>query len=268
MSARDNEAEVAAARHVTTVIGGSYEINDTGSEPGQYDAKLTTTGGRVVAMEVTSFGGDRWKQTRARIAKERGKGRHAGADLANRWLVVVVSGGDIRELEGIDELLGRLEAAGVTSFSRRYDGEDSELGEIAEALGKLDVNSANVWGTAPEADDDEPRVLVVQSERVIGTMGSLAAAVTAVFSKSDNQTKLKNAKADERHLYVFMEDGGASAVLQGAWPFDECPPDPQGVIDTLWIYSPSMSAYIFRVQPGTAEWQRFVAATGARKDPD
>jgi hypothetical protein len=83
-----------------------------------------------------------------------------------------------------------------------------------------------------------------------------------VFEKRDNQEKLARAECDERHLYVFMENGGAGAVLEGAWPLPACPADPANVIHTVWVYSPSVSAYLFRTQPGTANWERFVAASG------
>lgn len=93
--------------------------------------------------------------------------------------------------------------------------------------------------------------------------GDLVAALTALFEKRDNQEKLTRAQVDERHLYVFMEDGGASSVLEGAWPLPASPDDPEGVIDTLWIYSPSASSYLlFRNRPGTDEWEKFNTVTG------
>jgi hypothetical protein len=65
-----------------------------------------------------------------------------------------------------------------------------------------------------------------------------------------------------------MEDGGAGAVLEGMWPLPPAPSDPEGVIDVLWVYSPSVSAYVFRVVPGSADWNRFVTATGEDASPD
>jgi hypothetical protein len=88
------------------------------------------------------------------------------------------------------------------------------------------------------------------------------------LEKRDNQAKLAWAEADERHLYVFMEDGGAGAVLEGMWPLPPAPSDPESVIDLLWVYSPSASAYVFNTQPGSSDWKRFVATTGDRSDPD
>jgi hypothetical protein len=266
MNARSNDAEEAAAQAVARVLGAEYEINDTGAEPGQYDVKLTTDGGVVVALEVTSFGGDNWKQTRARIAKQRQRGTHAGRGLKNRWLVVVPTGTSIRDLQPrLDEQLGTLEATGHTTLSIPYDGANRTLATVAKALADLKVNSVNTWGEPPP--DDEPRVLLVQSERVIGTAGALPAAVAAVLQKDDNQKKLAKAECDQRHLYVFMENRGAGAVLEGAWPLPECPADPAKVIDVVWVYSPSDSAYLFRVPPGTADWKRFTAATGEEATP-
>ena len=81
-----------------------------------------------------------------------------------------------------------------------------------------------------------------------------------MLAKSDNQRKLASAECDERHLYVFIEDGSTGVVLNGLWPLPLCSVDPLGVIDALWIFSP-VSAHLFRVSPGGAGWSVFNAAT-------
>jgi hypothetical protein len=93
-------------------------------------------------------------------------------------------------------------------------------------------------------------------------VGDLVVALSALFEKRDNQQKLARAQADERHLYVFMEDGGANGVLEGAWPLPACPAGPEGVIDMLWVYSPSVSGYVFRTRPGSDEWEKYEALNG------
>jgi hypothetical protein len=242
-------------------VGGAFEINDTGNEPGQFDVGITTEGGTSIALEVTSFGGEDWKRTGARVRAEQDRGNFAGEGLRQQWLVTFPSGIGIREIEApLTEVLLRLEQEGIEGAERRYDGDDATLREVAEILGQLPVNSVFVFD--PNPTEDEPRIFLAQSLSFRGGSGDLPAAITALFAKGDNQAKLARAECDERHLYVFMEDGGASAVLEGAWPLPACPPDPAEVIDTLWVYCPSVSGYLFRTRPGSEVWERFVTLTG------
>ena len=79
----------------------------------------------------------------------------------------------------------------------------------------------------------------------------------------DNQTKLAAADVDARHLYVLIDDHAAGAALRGMWPpLPQCPPDPWGVIDMLWVFATWASTFLHRVVPGTDQWEHFVMATG------
>jgi hypothetical protein len=261
MRPRDNEAEVAAAEHVVNVVGGEFRINDTGAEPRQYDVDVTTADGTSVALEATSFGGDDWRRTAARVKAARDRGNFVGEGLQHQWWVIFPSGADLWEMdEPLTELLRRLEREGIEGVTRRYDGDDATQREVAQVLGALNISTVWVWDAEPDAD--APRILPSQSDTWVGGLGDLSAALTALFEKRDNQQKLARAKADERHLYVVMEDGGANGVLEGVWPLPACPPDPEGVIDTLWVYSASVSSLVFRVRPGTEQWEKFVSVTG------
>jgi hypothetical protein len=266
MSGRDISAEEGAARHVLAVVGGEFKLHDTGDEPGQYDVDIKTREGLTVALEVTSFGGDDWKQTSARVRKQLDSGGFAGEGLRHQWLFVFPSGSGLREIEApLTEVLQRLEGEGKDGATSTYEGDDATLREVAEILRQLPVNSVFVFD--PDPPPEEPRIFPAQSERSIGGAGALPAALAAVFEKGDNQEKLARSETDERHLYVFMEDGGASAVLEGALPLPASPEDPAGVIDTLWVYCPSVSGYLFRTRPGAEEWERFIALTGEPSTP-
>jgi hypothetical protein len=261
MAERDDSAERAAAQHVVAVVGGKYEMHDTGSEPGQHDLNITTRDGVSVALEVTSFGGDDWKQTADRVRKQLAGGAFAGEGLQRQWLVTFQSGSGVREMEApVTEVLLRLEREGRDGATRRYDGDDPSLREVADRLQAVRVNSVFVFDHDPP--DNEPRIFPAQSQSSIGGAGALPAALTAVLEKGDNQKKLARSNTDERHLYVFMEDGGASAVLEGMWPLPPSPEDPAGVIDTLWVYCPSVSGLVFRTRPADKQWEKFVALTG------
>lgn len=261
MNDRDNSAEVAAAQHVVAVVGGEYALHDTGTEPGQYDVDIKTADGVTVALEATSFGGDDWKQTADRVRKQLAGGAFAGDGLRRQWLATFQSGSGVREMEApLTEVLLRLEREGVNGATSRYDGDDATLQEVAGILGGIRVNSVFVFDNDPP--DNEPRIFPAQSQSSIGGAGALPAALSALFEKRDNQEKLARSETDERHLYVFMEDGGASAVLEGMWPPPASPEDPAGVIDTFWVYCPSASSYLFRTRPADGESQRFIAGTG------
>jgi hypothetical protein len=254
-------AEFAAARHAQAVLGGKFERHDTGAEPGQYDISMKTGRGVSVALEVTSYGGDDWKRTASRVREQMNRGNFAGEGLHHQWWVVFPTGIGVREIEDpLTEVLLRLESEGRNFANRRYQGDDKILIEIAKILQRLPVNSVSVFD--PDPPPAEPHILLSQSDSSIGTSGALPAALAAVFQKGDNQEKLARADTDERHLYVFMEHAGASAVLEGAWPLPACPEDPAGVIDTLWVYSPSVSSYLFRAHPGSDDWKKFIALTG------
>jgi hypothetical protein len=266
MMRREHDAEIAAAQHVIGVVGGEYEVNDTGKESGQYDVTIRTQTGETIALEVTSFGGDDWKRTAARVKKQLAAGTFAGKGLRHQWLVVFPSGGDVRGLEApVTEVLLRLEREERDEAMSHYEGDDQTLQEVAEALQASGINSVFVFDHDPPLT--EPRIFPVQSERSIGGAGALPAALSAVLEKGDNQRKLARAKTDERHLYVFMEDGGASAVLEGMWPLPASPDDPTGVVDAIWIYCPSVSGYLFRITPGGQDWERFAALTGEANTP-
>jgi hypothetical protein len=129
MGDSDNAAEVAAAEHVVNVLGGEFDINDTGAESGQYDVNVTTATGGSVALEVTSFGGDDWRRTAARVNAAHKRGSFAGDGLDHQWWVIFPSGIGLREIEErLTETLRRLEREGRSQATRRYDGDDATLG--------------------------------------------------------------------------------------------------------------------------------------------
>jgi hypothetical protein len=256
---RRNDSEEAAALAVLRVVGGAWEINDTGEANAQYDVTITTEQNKTIALEATSF--DSWKQTRARVSRAHEKRLFDEEGLSAQWLVVIATGIGIRELHpALEETLRVLETENRSELTVRYDGDDTRLKDAAAKLLQLGVRSVTVFD--PDPAPDEPRVLLAQSDSSIGGSGALPTALARVLAKGDNQAKLATADCDERHLYVFVEDGNAGAVLAGQWPLPECPPDPHGVLDAIWVYSPSVSGRLFRVRPGTSDWSRFEMTTG------
>lgn len=226
---------------------------------------MTARDERVIALEVTSFGGDDWQRTDARIKAAASKGT-ADLPLNTVWSVVVHSGAGIRDLQPrLTEVLNRLEEEGKLNAGAGYDGEDRLLRDASSLLADLGVSSAAVLNRAPNAN--EPKIVFSQVKRWVGTAETLPLALEAVFEKRDNQAKLAAAVADERHLFVWMEDEAAAARFQTAAPLRQCPRDPVGVVDVLWVSSLFMPGYVCRVTPGMADWNRFLAATGEQAPP-
>jgi hypothetical protein len=246
---------------VSLILKGEHTINDSGSEPGQYDVLIVAGDGRTVALEVTSFGAHDWKETRAAIEARQKKGDFQGEGLRNQWGVLFPTGTRIGPLErALTDLLARLEDQALTRATSRYDGRDRALQEVATPLAELGVSSVDVWQEEPP--EGVRCILLLQTESGIGNAGALPAALAALFDKRDNQEKLAGADCDERHLYAVLEDHGSGAVLEGLWPLPPCPADPAGVIDVLWAWSPSISGVLFSVEPGTSDWSRFSSVSG------
>jgi hypothetical protein len=259
---RSHDQEKAAAQAVQRVLGGTSELNDTGAEPRQFDVLHELDDGLRVAVEVTSSGVYDNRKAKSAIRKRARNGDLAGESLAYLWHVTVSKEKQIStlRLSELDQTLRDFEAQGLESVSSR--GAHPHYGDLASrALAQLGVESAVLWNRSPPSG--EPKILLGTSWSVIGGPESLPDALGRVLACTDNQDKLAAADADERHLYVRMEDQAAASGLRGLWPLPHCPPDPRGVIDVIWVFAPwASSALLHRVVPGTDRWQHFVMSTG------
>ena len=259
---RSHDEEEAAAQAVQRVLGGAWKLNDTGAEPGQFDVLHELDDGSLVAVEVTSSGVYDNRKSRSAIKKRARDGDLTGESLAYLWHVTVSTEKQISTLQlpQLEESLRDFEAQGlqsVTSWGAHPYYGDPE----SRALARLGVESAVLWNRSPPSD--EPKILLSTSWSVIGGPESLPDALGRVLARADNQDKLAAAAADEHHLYVRMDDQAAATGLRGVWPLPQCPSDPRGVIDFIWVFAPwASSALLHRVVPGTDHWQHFVMATG------
>jgi hypothetical protein len=254
-----SDEELAAAQAVQRVLGGTWERHDTGGKPGLFDVLHTLDDGRRIALEVTSEGSRHVDEARKAIGKRFDRDDFAGASLSWQWHLHVDANTRISALRpsDIEATLRDFEAKGIVSVSARANGDPDQ-----RSLWRLGVESALRWDANPPSD--RPRILLAPSFSVIGQNTSLGEALARVLARFDNQKKLAASDADERHLYVFLEDRAAATGLRGLWALPSCPPDPSGgVIDTVWIYAPwGASGVLHRVVPGTDEWEHFDIATG------
>lgn len=264
-SRRTHDEEEAAAQAVQRVIGGAWVVTDTGARPRQVDVIIDLEDGRRVALEVTSKGDYAVREASHAIRKRDDRGELAGESLTCQWHVSVSTQMRISTLPlpQLEATLRDFEAEGLESVSSRgVRPHYSDPGDpAARSLARLGVESAVRWNESPLPG--EPRILLGSSFSVIGEHTSLPGALKRVLERTDNQDKLAAAEADERHLYVLMDDRAAAGGLRGIWPLPQCPPDPRGVIDMIWVFAPwASSAYLHRVVPGTDRWEHFVMATG------
>jgi hypothetical protein len=257
-----SDDEVAAAEAVKRVLGGTWQPNDDGSEPSQVDVLLDLEDGRRVALEVTSEGDYDVHKARSAINKRANRGEFAGKSLSCMWYVSVSVDRRISDLSlpELEDALREFEVEGLQIVSSR--GAHPLFGDPpARNLARLGADSALLWNEAPPSG--EPRIILGPSFSVIGTHTSLPEALKRVLARTDNQDKLRAVDADERHLFIHVNDHAAASGLRGVWALPQCPPDPRGVIDSVWIFAPwASSMYLHRVVPGTDLWTHFVMATG------
>ena len=262
-----DDDELAAVQAVQRVIGGRWEATDTGERSGQVDFMFALDDDRIVALEVTSRAGAAdLREAKSAVGKRADAGAFAGDTLAHLWRVTLPAGTRISTLDmpEIEATLRDCETLGLEAVSmlllRGRHEPDHEV--VARRLERLGVESALRWNETPPLG--EPKILIGFSFSIIGEVTSLPQALKDVLALTDNQDKLAAVDADERHLYVLLHDRAAASGLGGVWSLPECPPDPRGVIDVLWVFAPwaSSTAYLHRVVPGTDRWEHFVMATG------
>jgi len=260
MGAHDDEE--AAALAVQRVVGGTWQLNDTGREPRLVDLLHDLDDRRRVAVEVTSEGSSDLRAARSAMTERAERGEFTGASLSHQWLVSLPTTTLVSSLQpGLEEALQVAEAEGLEVVSAIRQPRDRP----GRMLARLGVASAVRWDPSPPSG--RPKILLGSSFDVIGTTMSRPEALERVLARTDNQDKLAAADADERHLYLNLNDHAAASGLRGIWPLPTCPHDPRGVIDRIWIFAPwASSEVLHRVMPGTDRWEHFAMETGERLD--
>jgi tRNA threonylcarbamoyladenosine modification (KEOPS) complex Pcc1 subunit len=121
----DTEEEVAA-RAVQRALGGTWELNDTGSAHGQFDVRFEFDDGRRVALEVTSEGASDLRAARNAMNKRTDHGEFAGASLSHQWHVSLPTTTAVSSLQPqLEEALRAFETEGleVVDAGRAYTGD-------------------------------------------------------------------------------------------------------------------------------------------------
>jgi len=255
----DREQEWSAAALVLGLIGGSALMTDIpGARSRTPDFKITRAGGGTIALEVTATTVNNVASTWDAIHKE----SWSSDVLTSNWSVFIRapdrSSFPIR-INGLAEKvaphLTALECAGVDTFGPNdgLHGSDEEMAATRHLYELGVVQGCVLAAPCP----GEP------AEIAIGTVGAFSGPWVDLVNRAvereveANKEKLANASADERHLFVWVDqtDPNCQAgIILGPTPATS-PCIPNG-IDAVWIApwlpGPTVpTSTLWRVEAGT-----------------
>ena len=121
--ARCNDPEEAAARALQRVLGGTWEIHDTGERSAMFDVLHVLDDGERVALEVTSEGSFDSVTARKAIDRRVATGVFAGESLANQWHVSIDRATQV----------SKLRPAAIEKALHDFERRGSRGGELARS---------------------------------------------------------------------------------------------------------------------------------------
>jgi len=156
----------------------------------------------------------------------------AAPGCSGTWNLTLGNHANVRRVRRLaPEYLQRLEAAGLRAF---WVWESVEHPEVERIWKDLRIESGTLASELPAGQ----MILNAPGGVVSIHSDSVVEAVTEEVSKPDNVRKLRAARADEAHLFVFVNEAMTNpreAMLAGAVPLS-IPPIPDGVA-RVWIAS-------------------------------
>jgi len=125
--------------------------------------------------------------------------------LTRCWALVVENGFNSKAIQtAAAEALPRLEALGANHISIPHRIRDADHAEPLLRLWQAGVQHGTSYA-APE--DEVPWIDLGTTRSGHEPPSSMACTVQAEIDKADNRTKLASADADERHLFIWLENG-------------------------------------------------------------
>ncbi len=235
-------SEDAAAKIVAGPVMGKAEPRGTDEAPeGTHDFDIGLPDGRCLALEVTAA-----DDPDIRSVNAAGFGNEwPAAGLANDWWVViahVVGGPQVRlapVMKQIVPVLLVLEQNSVTAVDTRVrpaylrplpDSRQDVLDAVTK-LHELGVSAARPWGARRGAQAE----LFLSFSAGFGSDPEKLTELVAMLADRKAE-KLAAAKADERHLFVWLRatyPGAEIAMALGAVP--AAPPELPEAIDVIWL---------------------------------
>ena len=249
--------ETPAADLVSRLLGGTWELRDTGKVPMTHDFDINLRSGRVIALEVTSSATPELKSMWNAI----GRRNWEAPRLSCTWTLILHQRAHgyeptIKRLN--KEAEGHLEAleeAGVQQFGMSGNLRIPSLKEVAavQSLARLGVT----MGMSVNSVKRPPTIVLGSGRGFVGESRILNQEIEKLVG--ENVDKLRRAVADERHLFVWLDwsDLGAQYVMMRN-RIPEAPPQLPEDVDTVWV-----APYAIRGKsPTDTPWLRLVTADG------
>jgi hypothetical protein len=212
----------------TEINGGTWvPLDGPTAPPSTYDIKVTLPSGRTIALEVTQDTTPAVRHQRAVAAKL----DWTSDRLDAWWEVSALEASDARAIHAeVFGFIGELDAAGETKLLvRRPRNSTSSLNDRLWSLGVRLLYRVR---------DENPGYVNLSPASEAGSTGPSALIEIAEdhANREDNATKLANADADERHLWVWVtsDRGQQVAALVGDLMPTEAPKVPDH-IETVWL---------------------------------
>jgi hypothetical protein len=234
---------IHAARVVATVVGGEWAARDVeGAPEGTHDFDVEIPGGISLALEVTTAADPSIiSQRHAAFANEWTNPR-----LTNNWWLAIrdspARAQDLitRVVRTMSPLLEQFERVGLTTVQARGEGSaentlaalPSDLQHARLAMSRLRVAAAYALGTPPSGRD---ATISISFRRGLAARSGDLNELVAERAR-EKVEKLLRSDADERHLFVWLDNSLAAAELAMARlpPPSPGPTLPAGV-DVVWL---------------------------------
>jgi hypothetical protein len=195
--------ETLAADLVSQLLGGVWELTDTGRVAMTHDFSIKLPSGRIVALEVTSSATPELKSMWSAI----GKYDWEAARLSRSWTLLLrqpTNGYEPsikrvnREAEGH---LESLEHVGVHQFgmSRQLRTSSPQEAIAVRSLSLLGVT----MGSSVQSATYPPTIVLGSGRGVVGEPRILNQEIEMIIDA--NIEKLRKADAHERHLFVWLD---------------------------------------------------------------
>lgn len=226
------DEERDAARILEDRLGGPSTPRDPGGGRQQlHDFDIELPHGRVVAVEVTRHTVPAELAARAEVARRNWQ----SALLRHDWVVDMVGHYDVQKVHGrFPALLAAVDAAGVETFDLKHR---TPSGAAEEALQALREMGARLLYRLTEASEGGGRIILGTASVAGSTAADVLAEVAEQYAGlADNSRKLAAAQADERHLFVWVENAHHQAVAAMAFEIlPETAPELPEHVDAVWL---------------------------------
>ncbi len=219
--------EVVAGDIVASRLGGEAKPRDIpGAPDATYDFDICLPDGRNIALEVTSAADPELLSMRA------AQGRVWKApSLSADWWISFAGGSPVNiksMLKGLEAHLKVLEEHGVTEVSKYSPASGRRSSAVTEATSQIlagRITAARSWNRP--APGTPARMLLTPHRGFISDAEQVNPLVAR--AAEDNAKKLRAADADERHLFVWIDEDKAELAMFTQGPPPTVPDLPAGI---------------------------------------